>query len=219
MWGSRMLSQGQAKLLQEAAHHYAEAISKEALAYLAGRGISEETAARYRLGTITDPIEGHQGYEGWISIPYFTALDMCVGFKFRRLDDGKPKYGAPVGQKSHLFNVVATMAATNSIVICEGEFDAIVMEANCGIPAVGVPGVAAWKPYYTKLFNGFDIVYIVGDNDVKEDGTNPGAEFSRRVAQEVSNSQIVTLPPGLDITDFYLANGKDATANLVGGVK
>lgn len=216
MWGSKMLSQGQAKLLQEAAHRYAEAISEEALAYLAGRGISEESAARYRLGTITDPIEGHQGYEGWISIPYFTALDLCVGFKFRRLDDGKPKYGAPVGQKSHLFNVVATMANTKSIVICEGEFDAIVME-TCGMPAVGVPGVAAWKPYYTKLFNGFDIVYIVGDNDVKEDGTNPGAEFSRRVAQEVSNSQIVTLPPGLDITDFYLANGKDATANLVGG--
>lgn len=216
MWGSRMLSQGQEKLLQEAAHRYAQAISEEALAYLAGRGISEETAARYRLGTITDPIEGHQGYEGWISIPYFTALDLCVGFKFRRLDDGKPKYGAPVGQKSHLFNVVATMANTKSIVICEGEFDAIVME-TCGVPAVGVPGVAAWKPYYTKLFNGFDIVYIVGDNDVKEDGTNPGAEFSRRVAQEVSNSQIVTLPPGLDITDYYLANGKEATANLVGG--
>ena len=219
MWGSRMLSQGQEKLLQEAAHHYAQAISDEALAYLAGRGISEETAARFRLGTITDPIEGHQGYEGWLAIPYFTALDLCVGFKFRRLDDGKPKYGAPIGQKSHLFNVVATLSATKSIVICEGEFDAIIMEANCGIPAVGVPGVAAWKPYYQKLFNGFDIVYVVGDNDVKEDGTNPGAEFSRRVASEISNSQIVTLPPGLDITDFYLANGKDATANLVGGVQ
>jgi DNA primase len=219
MWGLRMLSQGQEKLLQEAAHHYAQAISDEALAYLAGRGISEETAARFRLGTITDPIEGHQGYEGWIAIPYFTALDLCVGFKFRRLDDGKPKYGAPVGQKSHLFNVIATLSPTKSIVICEGEFDAIVMEANCGIPAVGVPGVAAWKPFYNKLFNGFDMVYIVGDNDVKDDGTNPGAEFSRRVASEVSNSQIVTLPPGLDITDFYLANGKDVTANLVGGVR
>ncbi len=219
MWGSRMLSKEQAKLLQQAAHHYAEAISDEALAYLAGRGISEETAARFRLGTITDPIEGHQGYEGWIAIPYFTALDLCVGFKFRRLDEGMPKYGGPVGQKSHLFNVVATLSATKSTVICEGEFDAIIMEANCGIPAVGVPGVAAWKPYYQKLFNGFDIVYVVGDNDVKEDGTNPGAEFSRRVASEISNSQIVTLPPGLDITDFYLANGKDATANLVGGVQ
>ena len=218
MWGSRMLSYEQAKLLQEAAHRYAEAISDEALAYLAGRGISEEVAARYRLGTITDPIEGHQGYESWISIPYFTALDMCVGFKFRRLDDGKPKYGSPVGQKSHLFNVIATMSPTKSIVICEGEFDAIIMDAVVGIPAVGVPGVAAWKPFYTKLFNGFDMVYILGDNDVKEDGTNPGAEFSRRVAGEVLNSQIVQLPPCMDITDFYLVNGKEATANLVGGV-
>jgi DNA primase len=214
-----MLSQGQEKLLQEAAHRYAEAISDEVLAYLAGRGISEETAARYRLGTITDPIEGHQGYEGWISIPYFTALDMCVGFKFRRLDDGKPKYGSPIGQKTHLYNVTATMSPTKNIVICEGEFDAIIMDAAVGIPAVGIPGVAAWKPFYPKLFNGFDTVYIVGDNDIKEDGSNPGAEFSRRVAGEVTNSQIVQLPPGMDITDFYLANGKEATANLVGGVK
>jgi DNA primase len=111
------------------------------------------------------------------------------------------------------------MSATKSIVICEGEFDAIIMDAVCGVPAVGVPGVAAWKPFYPKLFNGFDTVYIVGDNDIKEDGSNPGAEFSRRVAGEVTNSQIVQLPPGMDITDFYLANGKEATANLVGGVK
>lgn len=219
MWGSKMLSQGQAKLLEEAAHHYAQEIRPEALQYLEGRGISEEIAARYRLGSITDPIEGHQGYQGWISIPYFTALDICVGFKFRRLDDGKPKYGAPVGQKSHLFNVIATMSNTSKVVVCEGEFDAIVMEANCQVPAVGVPGVAAWKPYYSKLFNGFDTVYVVGDNDVKEDGTNPGAEFSRRVAGELINSQIVQLPPGMDITDFYLVNGQEATANLVGGVK
>jgi DNA primase len=217
MWGSRMLSQEQGKLLQQAAHHYAQSISQEALAYLEGRGISEQTASRYRLGTITDPIEGHQGYEGWIAIPYFTALDTCVGFKFRRLDDGKPKYGAPVGQKSHLFNVAATLSPTTSIVVCEGEFDAIVMEANCGIPAVGVPGVAAWKPFYSRLFTGFDMVYILGDNDSKEDGSNPGADFARRVAGEINNSQIVQLPPGMDITDYYLRHGVEKTANLVGG--
>jgi len=219
MWGSKMLLQERMKLLGQVAHHYAQEISPEALQYLEERGISEETSARYRLGSIVDPIEGHQGYEGWISIPYFTALDICVGFKFRRLDDGKPKYGSPIGHKSHLFNVIATMANVSKIVICEGEFDSIVMEANCGIPAVGVSGVVAWKPYYSKLFSGFDMVYVIGDNDIKEDGTNPGAEFSRRVAGELINSQIVQLPPGMDITDFYLVNGKEATANLVGGVK
>lgn len=209
----------QTKSLQEAADHYSQEISEEALAYLDGRGISELTAAKYRLGTITDPIEGHQGYTGWISIPYFTALDICVGFKFRRLDDLKPKYSAPVGQKTHLYNVNAVTNDSYRIVICEGEFDCIIMN-EAGIPAVGVPGVAAWKPYYPKLFNGFDMVYIIGDNDEREDKeTNPGAEFSRRVASEVINSQIVQLPPGMDITDFYLANGREELTNLVGGVR
>lgn len=211
-----MLSNVQSKSLKEVAERYAQAISEDALAYLAGRGISEQTASVFRLGTITNPTEGHQDYTGWLSIPYFTALDHCVGFKFRRLDDGKPKYGAPVGQKSHLFNVSAITIDSPRVVITEGEFDAIIV-SQLGIPAVGVPGVAAWKPFYEKLFHGYDVVYIVGDNDVKEDGTNPGAEFSRRVASELTNGQIIQLPAGMDITDFYLTFGAEQTANLVGG--
>jgi hypothetical protein len=57
----------------------------------------------------------------------------------------------------------------------------------------------------------------VGDNDVKEDGSNPGAEFSKRVANEVMNSTIVTLPPGLDINDYYLAHGIEKTKELLIG--
>jgi hypothetical protein len=67
------------------------------------------------------------------------------------------------------------------------------------------------------LLSGYDRVLIVGDNDVKEDGTNPGAEFSRRVQSEVNNGIIVSLPPQMDINDFYLANGIDATVQLLGG--
>jgi len=214
-----MQSNGQMKSLLEAAQHYAANLNEEAVRYLEGRGISKEVARSFMLGTIVDAAPGHEMHEGWLSIPYITVLGHCVGFKFRRLDDGKPKYGSPVGQKAHLFNVSATMSPTSSIVICEGEFDAIVMEANCGVPAVGVPGVAAWKPFYYKLFSGFDTVYVIGDNDIKEDGTNPGAEFSRRVASEITNGQIVQLPSGMDVTDFYLRNGVEQTANLVGGAR
>jgi hypothetical protein len=59
-------------------------------------------------------------------------------------------------------------------------------------------------------------VYVVGDNDLKEDGTNPGAEFNRRVASEVMNATIVNLPAGLDISDYYLQNGYDETRRLLG---
>ena len=88
-----MHSSEQSKLALEAANRYADQIDEATLKYLSERGISEEVAALYSLGTVTDPINGHEGHVGWLSIPYITAMGLCVGFKFRRLDDGKPKYG------------------------------------------------------------------------------------------------------------------------------
>ena len=212
-----MASNAQSKLLLEAAQRYAQEITPEAIVALEERGISEEVAALYSLGTIVEPMNGHELYDGWISIPYITALSHCVGFKFRRLDDGKPKYGSPTGQKAHLYNVVDTTILSKHIVVCEGELDTVIVSGVLGIPAVGVPGVQAWKPHFAKLLSGYDAVYIVGDNDVKEDGSNPGADFSKRVSQEVLNGQIVHLPAGMDINDYYLAHGADATKALLVG--
>jgi DNA primase len=212
-----MASNVQSKLQLEAAQRYAQHISPEALVALAERGISEEVAALYSLGSVYEPANGHEMHEGWISIPYLTAMNNCVGFKFRRIDDAKPKYGSPTGQKAHLYNVVDTTILSPYIVVCEGELDTVITSGVLGIPAVGVPGVQAWKPHFSKLLNGYETVFIVGDNDIKEDGSNPGAEFSKRVQQEVLNGTIVTLPPGMDINDYYLAHGAEATRTLLVG--
>ena len=200
----------------EAANRYADRIDEATLKYLSGRGISEEVAALYSLGTVIDPHPGHEGHVGWLSIPYITAMGHCVGFKFRRLDDGKPKYGAPLGNSAHLYNVSDITKRSARIVVCEGELDTIVVSGVLGLPAVGCPGVAAWKPHFSRLLNGYDTVYVAGDNDIKEDGSNPGAEFSRRVASEVMNATIINLPAGLDITDYYLQSGYDETRRLFG---
>ena len=78
--------------------------------------------------------------------------------------------------------------------------------------------MAAWKPWYPRLLTGYDTVYIAGDTDEREDKEeNPGQLFSKRVASEVPNSVIVQLPSGMDITDFYLQNGHDATRRLLIG--
>jgi DNA primase len=211
-----MLSPVQLKSSLEAAVQYNKDLNEEAVAFLAGRGISKEVADQYQLGYIKQPFATHENYQGWLSIPYITVLGHCVGFKFRRLDDGKPKYGAPLGQKGHLYNVSDIIVSSEYIAVCEGELDTIICYAVLGIPAVGVPGVAAWKPHFTKMFTGYGKIYIVGDNDIKEDGSNPGAEFSRRVAQEVMNSSIVSLPAGLDLNDLYLAKGIEETKRTIG---
>jgi DNA primase len=212
-----MASNAQQKLLLEAAQRYAQAITPQALAVLSERGISEEVAARFQLGSVTDPMNGHEMQTGWLSIPYITASGSCVGFKFRRLDSGKPKYGSPTGQKAHLYNVCDIILMSPYIVVCEGELDAVVTSGVLGIPAVGVPGTAAWKSHFPKLFTGYETVFVVGDNDIKEDGSNPGQEFAKRVANEVLNSVIVTLPPGMDINNYYLTYGVEATRILLIG--
>lgn len=206
-------------MLLEVVSRYSSNLDEATVKYLEGRGISEDTARAFSLGTVVDPHPGHEMFEGWLSIPYVSALGIYQCVKFRRLDDGKPKYGQPIGQKLHIYNVADCLADKQYIAICEGELDAVVMSAEVGIPAVGIPGVAAWKPYYSKLFLGFDTVFVIGDNDDKEDGTNPGAEFSRRVAGEVLNSQIVQLPSGMDINEYYLANGPQSVRELLGVAK
>jgi DNA primase len=162
-------------------------------------------------------MNGHEMHTGWLSIPYITASGSCVGFKFRRLDNGKPKYGSPTGQKAHLYNVEDITVMSPYVVVCEGELDCVVTSGVLGIPAVGVPGTAAWKPHFPKLFTGYETVFVVGDNDIKEDGSNPGQEFAKRVANEVMNSTIVILPAGMDINDYYLTHGVEATRALLIG--
>ena len=167
---------GQSKLLLEAANRYAQEISPEAIVALEERGISEEIAALYSLGTVSSPMNGHEMHEGWISIPYITAMGHCVGFKFRRLDDGKPKYGQPLGATTHIYNVSDITKRSARIVVCEGELDTVLVSGVLGLPAVGIPGVANWKPHYSRLLNGYDTVYVAGDNDIPKD---PDGEIGR----------------------------------------
>jgi DNA primase len=211
-----MLSPVQLKSSLEAAIQYNKDLSAEAVNFLADRGISKEVADQYLLGSIVLPVAGHENYKGWLSIPYLTVMGHCVGFKFRRLDEGKPKYGAPLGQKGHLYNVSDIILSSEYIAVCEGELDTIIASAILGMPAVGVPGVQAWKAHFNRMFTGYGRVYVIGDNDLKDDGTNPGAEFSRMVAQEIGNATIVSLPAGMDLNDLYLAKGIEETKRTIG---
>ena len=211
-----MLTKSQLESLATVAKGYHAALSAEAIAYLVARGISKEAAQYAQLGQITGDYAPHSSYAGWLSIPYIVVGEGVVGFKFRRLGEGNPKYGAPANQKSHLYNVRDLEEESDVLVICEGEFDTLIVSQILKVPAIGCPGVASWKQHFAKMAIGYDRVLIVGDNDDKADGSNPGQDFARRVAQEVPNSQIVQLPSGMDITDYYLTEGPDKLRERLG---
>ena len=203
-----MLNAEQKQLLTDAAHRYASYLTEEAVSYLEARGISKEVADTFLLGSVREPSAGHELATNMLSIPYRTPAGV-VGLKFRRLDNGTPKYIWPTGQKVGLFNVVDLHVPSDTIAICEGEIDTIVLSGIVGMPAVGVAGVSQWKPHFPKLFEAYRRILIFADNDIKEDGRNPGQELAKRIKEDLQHAQIVHLPDNTDVNDVLLTYGKD----------
>jgi DNA primase len=201
-----MLSAEQRQLLTEAAENYHTNINEQTASYLESRGITKKVAGSFLLGTVTNPIPGHEHAVGCLSIPYLTKAGV-VGVKFRKVDNTTPKYLWATGQKIGMFNVIDLMHDIETIAICEGELDTVVLSGLCDIPAVGVAGVSQWKPWFPILFEGYKNVLIFADNDVKEDGRNPGMELAKRIKEDLNNATVIHLPENEDVNDVYLKHG------------
>jgi DNA primase len=188
--------------LEALATQYQAALSPAALSYLAGRGIDGKAVKRYRLGQVTRESE-YGSYAGMIAIPYITGKGGVVSIKFRRTDDGKPKYLTPF--PTRLYNTLAMDEADELgfIAITEGEFDAIILDCYCGIPAVGIPGADTWAkhPEWRELFRGYRDIYMFADND------DAGRALAGRVTHDIRDSHAVTLTSGDDVSSAYLAGG------------
>lgn len=190
----------------------------EAEGFLSARGVSEEMALSYRLGTVPSDTPGFERFAGMLSLPYLTPGGV-VALKFRALDpERKPKYDAPSGQTSRLYNVAALHSTGDTVAICEGEIDALVMTELVGIPAVGVPGATQWSghKYWPRAFADYETVLVIADNDIKEDGSNPGLKSAMTIAKGVPGGRVVTPPPGEDLNSWVLKDGVEAVRNACG---
>jgi DNA primase len=193
--------------------YHANLTGSPAEAYLEKRGILNG-AEQFKLGYVVDPAPGHEDrLKHHLSIPYITEAGV-VGFKFRRIDDGDPKYMIPTGQKHHLYNVSAILHAVHEVLIVEGEIDAI-SATLAGHPAVAVAGVNAWKPHFSRCFDGIGRVVIATDNDAKEDGSNPGQELARRLSDAIPQAIRVSLPSDSDVNSIIISQGAQALTKLI----
>lgn len=221
----------------------AEAVSKYHAAltgspgeeYLVTRGLMapsvSEAVGKYRLGYVEEPLPGHEQYRGMLAIPYLRRSVenewSVASIRFRRVGEGTgSKYLTQAGDKPRLFNTVAAIDNDDFIAITEGEIDAITASI-CGIPAVGVPGVEAWKPAFTEIFKGYETVWILADNDeiqyrkkcpkCKGDcvGHNPGMEFANKMAQELPNAKIIPMDKGHDVNSMVTTYGKKSLLERV----
>ena len=183
---------------------------EQALPYLLSRGISEQVAEMFQLGYV--PHGADRG--GRLSIPYVTPAGV-VQIKYRCTDQSHadhkgldcPKYMHETGVGTHLYNAEVLISTSDTVILTEGELDAICVQAYLGIPAVAYPGVGTWKgqQHYRLCFEGVSEVIVVADGD------KIGRDAARRVAESIGMAaRVVNMPDGFDSNQFIHENGAGA---------
>lgn len=204
-----MLSSDTKRSLAEAAECYARQV-EGAWPYLAARGLTAEVVARRQIGFVAEPLVGHEQYVGRCVIAYQTPTGI-VDLRFRSItSDEGPKYLSRPGAEQRMYGVLAFDKPSDVIAICEGEFDSIVIDELCGIPAVGIPGANGWKPYHWRAFEDYSKVLIFADGDPA------GRDFAKRVATSIQSAIVIQMPDGMDANDVYLYEGAEGIRKRAG---
>jgi DNA primase len=208
-------SSSQRELFNTATNQYAAALASNAAAleYLRKRGLSQDSVQSFQLGVVDAPLTGHEQYAGRLAIPYLTRSG-AVGMSFRCIvhEDckaaGCKKYLWPSGVERRLFNTAALDVPSPVIAISEGEIDSIIATQSA-LPTVGAPGAESWQPFYGRCFKGYDVVYLLVDDD------DAGRRFADKVSRDVPQALQVIMTGG-DVNSFILENGPDALRARIG---
>jgi DNA primase len=94
----------------------------------------------------------------------------------------------------------------SQIIICEGEFDRLVLETNGFEAVTSTGGARAFRKEWVKEFEPIPEVYICFDND------EAGRKGALRVGRLIPRAKIVELPAEVgengDVTDFFVQLGR-----------
>lgn len=135
----------------EAGSRLWEGGGREALAYLRGRGLVDATISKARLGFVASlaiPSKGGDRFRraSGISIPWFDDGRLAL-LKIRQLEGRLPKYMEAFRDGPSLYPSPAVVKPGLPLVVCEGEFDALLLAQELGdVAAVVTLGSAAGDP-------------------------------------------------------------------------
>ncbi|WP_433227342.1 hypothetical protein [Microtetraspora malaysiensis] len=226
-------SKSSLEFLAQATRQYQRAMrGSPAEEYLMSRGLQPDSLRSFRLGYVADSMPGHEKYRGRLAIPYLNPDLMTLQIRFRRIGDGNgPKYLTVTGDTPRPYNTRALEIPSSCMCVCEGELDAITA-TQAGLPAIGIPGVKAWRKEWRLALDQYDVVYILADNDPLQkrancrecadkgadecQGHNVGNEFAETLAAQMENARIILMDEGHDVNSFVQEHGPEALRRKVG---
>lgn len=137
-----------------------------------------------------------------IVIPIFDVDGVWLFNKYRRdpaVTDG-PKYTYDKGSKSALYGI-DKIAHADKIIICEGEFDALILEANGFVGVSSTGGSGTFKQEWLDMMVGKEL-FMCFDND------DAGRKGMLRITNMMPDIKCIPLPIAKDhgdITDYFMA--------------
>ena len=192
--GSRYAVRMTNQNLNDLARRFHRELPERIRAYLNARGIPDEMIDLNLIG-----------WNGWrITIPIFNRDGELVFFKQAKDPEDKnegPKMIAWPKGHLELYGWENLKDNPSAIIICEGEFDRLVLEANGFKALTSTGGARAFRKEWAKELESTSDVYVCFDND------EAGKNGALRVGQIIPHAKIVELPDevgeGGDVTDFF----------------
>ncbi len=185
-----------ASVAVQLAQSYHKALPERILDYLINeRGISHRDIEFSLLGwngtRITIPVWDRDGKLAFFKL----AKDPADA-------SDSPKMLTPAGASAELYAWDRVRLKPFQLIICEGEFDRLVLETH-GFPAVtSTAGAAVFRPDWAPEFQGIREIYICYDRD------QAGRLGALRVARLLPYAKVVELPvevgDGGDVTNFFV---------------
>ena len=173
--------------------------------YLNDRGIDDEIIHKKKLGW------GEFYEKWWIVIPIPDRNGKYQFLKLRKDPEDEssgPKYlFHPKGSEATIYGWESIKNKVSPLVICEGEFDQLILEKNL-IPAItSTAGAGTFKKEWFELLKDFEKIHVAFDKD--EAGEKASKELIKKLEKELSETSIykTTLPnrmtDGKDVTDYF----------------
>jgi hypothetical protein len=186
---------------EEQVTEYVDALgnNRVALAYLKGRGLTKSTCRRSRLG--------FDSRENAIVLSVYAEGEL-VNVRRRYLAPGhQPKYKGEYGWPAALYPGPPTGDA-RSVIVCSGEFDALVTAQNTGITTcTSTAGAGHWDEAWSVHFRKRHVAVVFDRNEYAS---------ARKVAAALRTAKVDAWPVDIspllaegasDLSDFWQAGG------------
>lgn len=184
-----------------------ESEGEKARAWLNKRGLADETLKVHLVGFNALAGRQHGFYvPRGITLPHWQeSTNTISGIKVRLSTNGTDKYRHILGSRPSLY-LADYLAGHDVAVICEGEFDTLLLHQEVG-DLVGVCGLGSADNKSKALDAGLPYLLSVKRLLIATDNDDDGEGAAAAILERTRRARRLHVPQGNDVTDYWEAGG------------